>query len=323
MLKILISAVVLSASLIAGGSTAAFAEDKYPSKEVRFICGFPAGSGADILVRYFADKIGKKTGHIIIVENKPGAGGMLALTQTARSQPDGHNILLAGGNAVAINANLLKNPPIDASKDVKVAATINKMPFLLVVDSASPYKTLRELTEALGKKGNKASYAYSSPFSKVIAESYKTAAGLQTIEVAYKSAMDSLNDMASGSIDFAIVDPVMALARQKEGKLRILAISTANRTSVTGDLPTFMEQGVKLDLPGWWAVLVNANTPDPVVQTINKWFADALAEESTKAFLANNGADVLNMPSAEANSFFLKEIDTWARLIEMARIEKQ
>jgi len=322
MLRTLLSA-ALSMSLVAVSATAVFAKDEYPSKEVHFICGFTAGSGADILIRYFADKISKKTGHTIIVENKPGAGGMLALTYTARSQPDGYNILLAGGNAVAINANLLKNPPIDAGKDIKVAATINKMPFLLAVDSTSPYKSLPELTEALRKKGSKASYAYSSPFSKVIAESYKTAAGLQTVEVSYKNATDSLNDMASGAIDFAILDPVMALAQQKTGKLRILAISTSNRTRATGDLPTFGEQGIKVDLPGWWAALVPANTPATIVQTINKWFADVLAEEDTKAFLANNGADALTMPPAEANTFFLKEISTWAELIEMAKIEKQ
>ena len=323
MLKTLISVAALSTTLMVGASTAVFGEEKYPTKEIHFVCGFPPGSGADILVRYFANKISKKTGHVIIVENKPGAGGMLALTQTARSLPDGQTILLAGGNAVAINASLLKNPPIDAAREVKAIATINKMPFLLAVDGASPYKSLPELTEALREKGNKSSYAYSSPFSKVIAESYKTLTGLQTIEVAYKSATDSLNDMASGTIDFAILDPVMGLAQQKEGKLRILAISTSDRTRPTGDLPTFMEQGVKVDLPGWWAALVPAKTPDYIVQTINGWFADVLADEETKVFLVNNGADVLSMSSAEANSFFLREIDTWARLIEMARIEKQ
>lgn len=323
MFKLLTAAAVLATCLTAGTATVAFADEKYPSKEVRFVCGFPPGSGADILVRYFADRISKRTGHVIIVENKPGAGGMLALTQTARAQPDGYTILLAGGNAVAINANLLKNPQIDAAREIKVAATINKMPFLLAVDSKSPYKSLPELTEALRRKGASASYAYSSPFSKVIAESYKTAAGLQTVEVAYKSATDSLNDMASGSIDFAILDPVMALARQKDGKLNILAVSTADRTRATGDLPTFMEQGIKLDLPGWWAVLVPAGTPEAIVQAINGWFADVLSQEETKTFLANNGADVLIMPSAEANAFFLQEIKTWAKLIEMARIEKQ
>jgi tripartite-type tricarboxylate transporter receptor subunit TctC len=157
----------------------------------------------------------------------------------------------------------------------------------------------------------------------VIAESYKTETGLQTVEVAYKGASDSLNDMASGSVDFAIFDPVLALAQQKQGKLRLLAISTSTRTRATGDLPTFAEQGINLDLAGWWAVLVPAGTPDSVVQTINKWFVDALAEKDTQTFLENNGADALSMSPGDANEFFLREIDTWAKLIEMAKIEKQ
>jgi len=320
MLKTLAAAAFAALAFTAGPAGAASA---YPTKEVRFICGFPAGSGADIIVRFFADKIAKKTGHTFIVENRPGAGGMLALTHTARAPADGHTILLAGGNAVAINANLLKKPPIDTAKEIKVAATINKMPFILAVDGKSPYKTLAELTEAMRKKGRAASYAYSSPFSKVIAESYKTVAKLDAVEVAYKSATDSLNDMASGAVDFTVIDPVAALGLQKEGKLRGLAISTAERTRATGALPTFTEQGVKLDLPGWWAALVPSGTPDDVVNVINGWFADALKEEDTQAFLLNGGADPFTLPPAEANKYFLDEIANWDRLIEMARIEKQ
>lgn len=323
MFRTALSIAALSALVTIGAAAPARAQEKYPSKIVHFICSFPAGSGADIMVRYFADRIGRKINHTIVVENKPGAGGMLALAYTAQAQPDGYTILVGGGNAVAINANLLKNPPVDAGKEIKVAATINRMPFLLAVDSTSPYKTLGELTEAMKKKGSKASYAFSSPFGKVIAEAYKVETGLQTVEVAYRSAADSLNDIAGGSIDFAIFDPTLALAQQKQGKLRILAISTGTRVHATGDLPTFAEQGIKLDLAGWWAALVPAGTPADIVQTINKWFVDALAEKDTQTFLENNGADALNMTPADANAYFLREISDWARLIDMARIEKQ
>jgi len=304
-------------------SAPAVAQEKYPSKEIHFICSFPPGSGADIMVRFFADKIGKKTGNVIIVENRPGAGGMLALTTTARAAPDGHTILVSGGTAAAINANLLKAPAINVGKDIRAVATVNKIPFVIAVDARSPSKSLLELTEALRKKGSRASYAFSNPFAKVIAESYKTVADLQTVEVSYKSAVDSLNDLASGSIDFAVFDPTMALAQQKEGRLRILAVSSGDRFRPTGDIPTFKEQGINIDLLGWWAAMVPAKTPDHVARTINQWFADALADPETVTFLINNGADVLVMSPDEANTYFLEDIQTWARLVEMARIEKQ
>jgi len=304
-------------------TASAVAQEKYPSKEIHFICSFPPGSGADIMVRFFADKIGKKTGNVIIVENRPGAGGMLALTTTARAAPDGHTILVSGGTAAAINANLLKAPPIDVGKDIRAVATVNKIPFVIAVDGRSPYKSLSELTEALRKKGNKASYAFSNPFAKVIGESYKTVANLQTVEVSYKSAVDSLNDLASGSLDFAVFDPTMALAQQREGRLRLLAVSSGDRFRPTGDIPTFKEQGINIDLLGWWAAMVPAKTPDHIARAINRWFADALADPETIAFLIKNGADVLVMSPDEANSYLLEDIQTWARLVEMARIEKQ
>jgi len=321
MLKSLLAA-SLSLFLAIGLVGPAAAEENYPSRDVYFLCSFPAGSGADVLVRFFANKISQEIGRTVVVENKPGAGGMLALTYLAQAKPDGYTILLDGGNAVAINANLLKNPPIDAGRDIRVAATLNRMPFLLAVSGTSPYKNLTELTEAMKKAGPEATYAYSSPFAKVIGESYKVAANLKTVDVAYKSIVDSLNDIASGSIDFAIFDPVQGLARQKDGKLKILAISTASRTHATGDLPTFREQGLDVDLSGWWAALVPAGTPGPIVEKINAWFKNISDDGDVRTFLANAGADSFHLSASEANAFYLEEIVSWGRLVEMAKIEK-
>jgi tripartite-type tricarboxylate transporter receptor subunit TctC len=319
----MIGAAALSILAIVGASFPAVAQEKYPSKEIHFICGFPPGSGADIMVRFFADKIGKKTGHVIIVENRPGGGGMLALTTTARAAPDGLTILVSGGTAAAINANLLRAPPIDVGKEIKAVATVNQIPFVVAVDPKSPYNSLADLTEALRKKGSKGSYAFSTPFAKVIAESYKTEARLETVEVSYKNAIDSLNDLGSGSVDFAVYDPTMALPQQKEGRLRLLAVSSPERFRATGDIPTFREQGINIDMLGWWAAMVPAKTPDNIAQTINRWFGDALADPETAAFLIRSGADVLVMSPEKANAYFLEDIQNWARLVEMARIEKQ
>jgi len=301
----------------------AVAQEKYPSKELHFICAFPPGSGADIMVRFFANKIGKKTGHVIVVENRPGGGGLLSLTVIARAVPDGHTILVGGGTATAINANLLKAPPIDIAKEIRAVATINKLPFVVAVDGKSPIKSLPELTEVLRKKGNKASYAFATPFAKAIAESYKIEAGLQTVEVSYRNSAESLNDLASGAVDFAVYDPTMALPQQQQGKLRILAVSSGERFRSTGDIPTFKEQGINLDMLGWWAVMVPAKTPDPIAQTINRWFNDALADPETVAFLIRSGADVFVMSPEETEAYFQEDIKNWARLVEMARIEKQ
>ncbi len=310
-------------ALACAATTDAAAQGKYPNRDIRFVCGFPAGSGADILIRFFANKVQKQTDKTIIVENKPGAGGIIALTYTLQQRPDGYTMYLTGGNAVAANAHFLKNPPFDAKKDVKVAATINKMPFVLAVDAKSPYQSLQQLTAAMKNKGDKSTYAYASPFGKVIAETYKVVADLNTTEVSYRTTNDALPDMASGAVDFSIFDPTSGLANQREGRLRILAISSGTRTAATGGVPTFREQGVDLDLAGWWAVMVPMATPDEAVQTIHGWFAEALKEEDTRAFLLNMGADPFSITPAEANQLYQREVDDWGRAIKIAKIEPQ
>jgi len=135
---------------------------EYPSQDIRFICGFPAGSGADVLVRYFGEKVRQVANRTIIVENKVGAAGNIAAEYTARSKPDGHTVYVHAASAIAANMHLFKKPPIDAARDLQIAAGVNKQPFMMMVAANSPYQTLAELTEAMKKKGEKASYAQSN-----------------------------------------------------------------------------------------------------------------------------------------------------------------
>ena len=141
-----------------GGVRVAQAQD-YPSQDIRMIVGFPAGSGADIFVRYFAEKLRPIAGRTIIVENKPGANSNVATEFVARSKPDGHVLYPFAGTTVAASMHLFKNPPVDVGKALKVAATTSNLAFMLVVDAKSPYKTVAELTAAMKQKGDKASYA--------------------------------------------------------------------------------------------------------------------------------------------------------------------
>ena len=135
-----------------GGIRGAYAQ-AYPSQDIRFVCAFPAGSGADVLVRFFAEKLRPVIGRTILVENKVGAGGHIATEYVARSKPDGHTIYVFAATGVAAMAAMFKNPPVDVSKTIQVAAAINRQPFMLVVDAKSPYKTVAELTAAMKAKG--------------------------------------------------------------------------------------------------------------------------------------------------------------------------
>ena len=168
----------------------------YPSQDIRLICAFPPGSGADVLVRYFAEKLRPVAGRTVIVENKSGAGGNIATEYVARSKPDGHTIYVHAATAVAANQHLFKKPPVDAGKAIQIAASINRQPFMLVVDAKSPYKTVADLTDAMKPKGEKATYAYAAPTGNIMGEIYKNVTGIKAVEVAYKTAPNSLNELA-------------------------------------------------------------------------------------------------------------------------------
>jgi tripartite-type tricarboxylate transporter receptor subunit TctC len=307
--------------LVAGFTPAAVWAQQYPAQDIHFICAFPPGSGADVLVRYFADKVRPLTGKNIIVENRSGAGGNIAIEYVARAKPDGYTVFVHGASGTAASMSLFKKPPVDVAKTIQVVSTINRQPFMVLVDAKSPHKTLADLTAAMKPKGNKASYATAAPFGTVVGEIYKLGTGIQAVEVPYKNAIDSLNDQLSGAIDYAVHDPVYALAEQRKGELRILAVSTAERLKANPDFPTLKELGISdLNMMGWWAAMVPQGTPKPVTDQINKWFDQVVGSEETKQFLASFGGDQLIMSPDEAQALFLKEISNWADYVRVAKI---
>lgn len=299
---------------------AAHAQD-YPSQDIRLICGFPAGSGADVFVRYFGEKLRPIAGRTVIVENKPGANSNVATEFVARSKPDGHVLYPFAGTTVAASMHLFKNPPVDVGKALKVAATTSNLAFMLVVDAKSPYKNVAELTAAMKQKGDKASYATAANPGRIMGAIYKNTAGLQAVEVQYRSAPDSLNEMQSGRIDYGLHDPIFALAQGRANRLRILAVSTGQRLLSQPDLPTMTESGVPMDLSLWWGVMVPIATPKPIVDKINGWFRQIVSTEETKKFLADAGADPLINTPEKATEMFQTAIQEWGNYVRMAKIE--
>jgi tripartite-type tricarboxylate transporter receptor subunit TctC len=314
--------IVVAVALVAA-PLGARAQD-YPSQDIRFICGFPAGSGADVLVRYFAEKVRMVAGRTIIVENKVGAAGNIAAVYTARAKPDGYTLYVHAASAIAANMHLFKAPPIDAARDLQIAAGINKQPFMVMVPATSPYKSLGELTEAMKAKGEKASYAQSNTSGKVMGELYKRATGVKAVDVPYRTANDSLNDFGSGRIDYGMMDPVFALSQSRAGRLRMLAVSTPHRMQAVPELPTMAEAGVPgVELLTWFAVMVPSATPQPIVDKINNWFKQVLATEETKGFLNSFGGDPFIATPEEGQALFRQGVKDWEGYVRAARIDPQ
>ena len=316
------AAVAFGLAALAGASPAR-AQD-YPAQDIRFICGFPAGSGADVLVRYFAEKLRPLAGRPVIVENKVGAAGNIAAEFTARAKPDGYTVHVHAGSAVAANQHLFKRRPFDAVKDLQVVSTLNQQPFMVMVPANSPYKTLAELTAAMKQKGDKASYAQSNTSGKVMGDLYKQATGITAVEVPYRTANDSINDFASGRLDYGMMDPVFALSQERAGRLRSLAVSTPHRMKAVPELPTMTEAGTPgVEMMGWFAAMVPSATPRPVVDRLNKWLNEILATEETRKFLNQFGGDPYISTPEEGQARMAKDVKDWEHYIKVAKIEPQ
>ncbi|HWL03483.1 MAG TPA: tripartite tricarboxylate transporter substrate binding protein [Xanthobacteraceae bacterium] len=311
-------ALAVLASVILTGFASA---QTFPTKEIRLVCGFVAGSGADIIHRYFASKLQQVSGHSFIVENRPGAAGNVASSYAAKAPPDGHTVYLVGGSSLASVPHLFKQPVVDPLKDFDSIGTILKQGWVLLVDAKSPHKNLSELTQHLKTKGAKASYSSATTIGTVMAELYKQRAGLDMVQVNYKTIADSLNDALDGRIDAVFGDPAFAIAQTKAGRLRPLAISSGERMKAMADLPTMAEGGVQgVDLMTWWITVVPAGTPQGPKDQLKKWFDQVLKMPETVEFLSNIGTDVFMSEPKEAHDFLVSEIKGWGENIRLAKI---
>jgi tripartite-type tricarboxylate transporter receptor subunit TctC len=295
----------------------------YPAQDIHFICGFAAGSGADVIVRFFAEKMRAMAGRAIVVENKPGAGGNIATEYVARAKPDGYTVYITGASALAAAMHIQKNPTVDIGKQLQVVGTINRQPVMVAVRPESPWTSMAELTAAMKQKGDKASYALANPTAKVVGAMYKEKAGLQAVEVYYRTGAEYMNDLGSGAIDYAIPDNVLAVAQARAGRMRILAVSTGTRMQAAPEYPTMTESGFPMDLRGWWAGFVPAGTPKPVVDQLNAWLTAVVSSPEGKAFLASIASDPWGSTAAEAQQFLMKEIEQWGDYVRIAKIERQ
>jgi tripartite-type tricarboxylate transporter receptor subunit TctC len=292
----------------------------YPSRQLSFVCAFPAGSGADVLVRYFSEKMSAVLGQTVIVENKPGANGNIAAVYTARAKPDGYTVFVHSGTSVAANTWLFKKPPIDVVKDLRGVQFINKQPFMIVVRADSPIKDIPELTAHLKDRSGAASYATTATAGKVFGESYKQMTGAQATEVSYRTGPDTMNDVTSGHVDFAVLDPVFSLSQARAGRIRILAVSSPTRMQSLPDVPAMKEYGIDIDQLGWWGAFVPAGTPDAQVEKLNAAFQQVLETPETAKFLNGFGGDVYIGTPQEVQALLAETVEKWRDYVAMAKI---
>jgi tripartite-type tricarboxylate transporter receptor subunit TctC len=309
--------------LCLSSSLAATAQD-YPARNVVATLGYAPGGGADIPVRYFAEKLGKLAKQTFIVDNKPGAQASLAAAIVSKAKPDGYTILFAAGNALVAAPSLIKDISFDPVKDFGYIATLWQTPYVLIVNASSPVSSVAELTEDLKKKGGKATFGYQGIINLAAAELYKKSAGVQATAVSYKSVQQILPDLSAGDISFAFVDATFAFAQIRNGQAKALAVTTPQRTSMGPNVPTMQEAGIPdFDIRAWFAIYVPPATPEAIKTKLRSLVSEVLQTAETRDFIRSLGIEPFVSTSEEFAKFQVEETARWAAILKEAGVSAQ
>jgi tripartite-type tricarboxylate transporter receptor subunit TctC len=297
----------------------------YPNREIRVVVGLPAGSGGDVVARFYADRLSQVAGKPVIVENKPGMILSIGADAVAKARPDGYTVLITSvTSSHAANLFMFKRLPYDPVKDFTPVAMLQRSYFILMVRPESPWKTVAELTAAMKEKGAKASYGYGSPPALASSELYKARAGLQAVGIPYRTSMASLPEMFSGELDFQFIDATQGTPLLSSGKLRGLAV-TANRRIPGVELPSMAEAAniPEFDIAPVWGVFLPAHAPQPIVDRLETWFGEISKMDATRVFLSRTHAASFPGNAKALAEFLPMEIKKWEGLARLAKIEPQ
>ena len=312
-----LAAWALSAALPVNGAFAF-----YPEKTIRIVVPFAPGGGTDVVARTLAQEMAKDLGATIIIENKPGAGTIIGTQAVAASEPDGYTLLM-GTFANAVNPSLHSKLPYDPHKDFAAVALIARSFNIVVVNPASPVKSIADLIAAAKSDPDKLSYGtYGTGTSAHLAgELFKNLAKVNLTMVPYKGAAPAITDLLGGQIAVMFTTVASAASLIAAGQLRALAVTSAERSPAFPDLPTVAEAGV----PGyaaesWYGLYAPARTPDDIIDRLNKSAARAVRSEAFKRLGVNEGLVMVASEPAELDRYVHGEEERWRKVIHDANI---
>src|ERR1700761_1028761 len=305
-------------------SRPALAEATYPSRNIKLIVPYPPGGTTDLLGRLIADQIKSGLNATAIVENKPGAGTNIGAELVAHAPPDGYTLLLATSTTLAINKTLYKTLPFDPVKDFAPISLVASVPFALIVNPAIPAKTVAEfIAYAKANPGMAYGSAGNGSPQHLSAELLKTQAGIDIRHVPYRGSVPAMTDVIANHIPFMIVDLEPALPQIKEGKVRVLGVTTPKRVAAAPDIPTIAEGGLPgYELVAWQGVVAPAGTPRPVIDALAGQIAKLLSEPATRERFTAIALEILPGSTPDSFAAFIRsEVDRWADIVKKSGAE--
>jgi tripartite-type tricarboxylate transporter receptor subunit TctC len=294
----------------------------YPVRPVRVIVTFPPGAGSDISTRLVAAKLSEQLGRQFVIDNRAGAAGNIGVELVAHAAPDGYTLLAVTASA-AISQSAYAKAPFDLVKDFEPVALIASAPFILALHPSLPAKSLQELIALAKSRPGQLSYATpgtgSSPH--LAGELFKMEMGIDILHVPYKGTVPAVADVIGGNVSMALANTLVALPQVKTGRLRGIAITSAKRSALVPELPTFAESGVRDFAAGtWYGFLAPARTQRDVVTRVNRAVVQIVQLPDVREKLAAQGAEPLTGTPEEAGEFIRSEIVRWRKVVKAAGI---
>ncbi len=313
----------LVATALLGLSGASAAQDAYPTRPVRIIVGFAVGSANDLIARMIAPKLGESLGQPVIVENKTGGGGSVGTDAVAKSQPDGHTIMLGTSSQLVMNVALYRSLPFDVERDLVPVGLIARTPLVLIAHPSAPGADLRGLIAYARANPGKLTYGSggNGSISHIVPEHFRRLASLDLVHVPYRGNGPALVDLLSGQISLLFDTPATAAQYAQKGALRAYAVGVRRQPNLPG-VPTFTEAG----LPGfdpytWNALMVPGATPRGIIERLNRDLNRVLADSATRASIERLGSDVFEASTTEsAAAFIAKERAAWVPFVRSMNI---
>ena len=315
-----LTGLVAAIALVAAAPGAA---QPYPSKPIKLVVPFAAGSATDSVGRILAQELSQRLGQNVLVENRPGANGQLAAAFVAKSAPDGYTLFMATNTTQAANPHLYRTLPYDPIRDFEPIARNGLLPFMLVVTASLPVASTAQLIAYAKSHPGALVYAATNSTSLVGAETINVAAGTDLLRVPYKSSPEAMLDLTAGRLQVMVADFITAIPQVKAGKIKVLAVTTAKRSGLLPEVPALGDTIKGYDLTAWNGLLAPAGTPQPILARMSSETLAILARPEIKQRLAALGFEVDPLGREQFGLYLREQVAYWGKLVRAARIEPE
>jgi tripartite-type tricarboxylate transporter receptor subunit TctC len=296
----------------------------FPSEPIKIVVPFSAGGNTDVTARLIAPVMQEILGQPVIVENRPGAGGMIAAGGVMSSKADGHTLMMGTNSTVSVGPNIFSNWPYDPIKGIAPISIIQTVPFVLIVKADSPIKSLQDLVQLAKEKRGEITMAHAGTGTSnhLVSELFQMRTGTRFLLVPYKGAAPAMNDIVAGQVQTLFDQASTTVPQVQGGTVRALAVASARRMPALPDTPTFAEAGVKdFEVLNVTGLVAPAGTPPSAIAKLHDATVKALANPKVKEGFAKLGVEVVGGSPQDFAAFIKQDLDLWAKVVREARVK--